>query len=94
MTLMDAAVLGDEHGVIKLDGPNPFVVQMQSFFASRPRGHGKYDVASAVGFEPTIPQVLCVYLDGFSGGKIFCQRYGAAWLSASKCDGCSKNRFQ
>ena len=90
-TLMEA---GEEKGVTVLSSPNPQYFVLQEFFASRPRGHGKYDVYDMEGVEPMTPQVLCVYLDGLGEGKIYCQRYGSAWLPASKCAGCSKNRFK
>lgn len=91
---MDAAVLGDKMGVVKLSGPNPFVVQMQEFFMAKPRGHGKYDFGALQGFEPANPRVFCAFCGGFSGSLVHCNRYGADWIPAGRCVECPSNWFK
>lgn len=92
--LMKATVKGDELGILDLSMKNPFIVQMQHYFASRPRGHGKYEAAGLAGSEPATPAVLCVFSDGYHEGKVFCQLYGAGWVEAGKCVSCPKNRLR
>jgi hypothetical protein len=92
--LMQATVKGDELGVIKIGSENPSIIQIVEQFASRPRGHGKYDTTSMPGFEPEAPSVYCVFCGGFSGGLVFCQRHGSDWLPASRCADCPSNWFK
>jgi hypothetical protein len=75
-------------------GSNPIIVNLTQNFGARPRGHGKYDAAYMTAPVPGSPAVLCLYCDGFREGEVFCQRYGADWIPASKCSTCPKNRFQ
>ena len=90
-TLMET---GEKQGATVLGSANPQYFVLQEFFGSRPRGHGKYDTTSMVGFGEGHAGVLCLWCDGARPGEIFCQRYGAAWVPESKCTDCSKNRFQ
>jgi hypothetical protein len=92
--LMKATVKGDEVGVLDLSMKNPFIVQMQHYFPARPRGHGKYDVAEMGTIVPSDPRVYCAFCGGFSGGLVFCQRYGSDWLPSSRCEGCPSNWFK
>lgn len=46
--LMQAAVKGEETGIVDVSTANPLIVQVNHFFAALPRGHGKYDVAAMV----------------------------------------------
>jgi hypothetical protein len=92
--LITAVVQGEELGVVKLQGPNPFIVQLNSYFGARPRGHGKYDFGLGLGPEPRAPGVLCLFMDGVDGDQVFCQKRGGLWLPLSVCSTCPKNRFQ
>jgi hypothetical protein len=94
LAMIDAYIEGDKRGLIQIGSTNPAIVHLQQFFASRPRGHGKYDTTSMLGFEPETPRVYCVFCGGFSGGLVFCQRYGSDWLPASRCADCPSNWFK
>ena len=94
LAMIDAYVEGDKRGLIQIGSTNPAVVHLQQFFASRPRGHGKYDVGALGGFEPSPPQVYCAFCGGFSGSLVFCQRYGSNWLPSSRCVDCTSNYFK
>jgi hypothetical protein len=85
---------GEKHGNIILGSPNPTFFVLQEYFMAKPRGHGKYDTTSMMGFEPEAPSVYCVFCGGFSGGLVFCQRYGSDWLPASRCADCPSNWFK
>ena len=92
--LLTAVEKGDELGVVDLAASNPVIVQLQEFYASRPRGHGKYDVSHNVAEYGVTPQVYCVFCGGFSGSLVFCQRYGSNWLPSARCVECPSNWFK
>jgi hypothetical protein len=93
-SLIKAFIEGEKRGLVDLSTKNPVTVQVVNLFAAHPRGHGKYDAAYMPAPVPGSPAVLCLYCDGFREGEVFCQRYGADWIPASKCSTCPKNRFQ
>jgi hypothetical protein len=93
-SLIKAFIEGEKRGLVDLSTKNPVTVQVVNLFASRPRGHGKYDAARVVDARSDEAAVLCLYCDGVRGGEVFCQRFGAVWVPASKCSACPKNRFQ
>jgi hypothetical protein len=93
LAMIDAYIEGDKRGLIQIGSPNPAIVHLHQFFAARPRGHGKYDAAYMTVPVPGSSAVLCLYCDGFREGEVFCQRYGADWVPASKCSTCPKNRI-
>lgn len=92
--LLTAVEKGAELGVVDLTSANPSIVQVQEFYASKPRGHGKYDTTYMAAPESSRPNVLCLYLDGVRAGEVFCQRFGGMWHPASRCGECPKNRLQ
>jgi len=94
LAMIDAYIEGEKRGLIQVGSPNPVIIHLQQFFASRPRGHGKYDVASATPGAGSNPAVLCLYLDGVYGGEVFCQWVGGLWIPASRCMDCPKNRLK
>jgi hypothetical protein len=84
---------GEKHGNIILGSPNPTFFVLQEYFMARPRGHGKYYTTSILGPGGPEPAVLCLWCDGFREGEVFCQRYGAGWVQASRCAACRYNRI-
>jgi len=75
-------------------GSNPIIVNLTQNFGAKPRGHGKYDFSQFAGQPVSQPEVLCLYCDGVSADRVYCQRYGADWVPTSKCSTCPKNRLQ
>lgn len=91
--LLDAVDEGDKRGVIKLSGPNPFIITVQEFYSARPKAPGKY--AFPVGFEParlpSVPRCGQVQSVSLGAGEIYCSGAGT-WVSPEKCGKCGFNR--
>jgi len=93
-SLIKAFIEGEKRGLVDLSTKNPVTVQVVNLFAAHPRGHGKYDTTSMMGFEPEAPSVYCVFCGGFSGGLVFCQRHGSNWIPIGRCAECPSNWFK
>ena len=94
LAMLDAYEAGEKAGVTVIGGANPVIAQVNTIVASRPRGHGKYDVAGLGTYIPNGPQVYCAFCGGFSGSLVFCQRYGSNWLPSARCVECPSNWFK
>jgi len=94
LAMIDAYIEGDKRGLIQIGSTNPAVVHLQQFFASKPRGHGKYDLAGLGAAAPSAPQVYCVFCGGFSGSLVHCNRHGPNWIQIGRCVGCPSNWFK
>jgi len=83
--LIDAAIKGEEHGVVNIAGPNPVIINLTHVFLGRPRSTWKAEVPVEIPPGPHCP--VCGArevsetqpLDGiFREGR--CLRCGATWL--------------
>jgi hypothetical protein len=93
-TLIKAFIEGEKRGLVDLGTHNPVTIQVVNLFGARPRGHGKYDLENLPINDITQESVLCAYIDGVNGSKVFCQKRGGLWLPLSVCSTCPKNRLR
>jgi len=91
--LLDAVDQGEQLGVVKLTGPNPFIVQIHEFYAARPKAPGKY--AFPLEFKPAgqfeVPRCDLLQSVSVGTGEVYCGGAGT-WVSLEKCRKCSFNR--
>jgi len=91
--LVLATVKGDEMGVIDLAAKNPITIQLQSFYAARPKAPGKY--AFPLEFKPAgqfeVPRCDLLQSVSVGTGEVYCGGAGT-WVSPEKCRKCSFSR--
>ena len=91
--LLDAVDQGEKLGVVKLTGPNPFIIQMHQYFAAGPKAPGKYrfpaEFASGGPFE--VPRCGYVQRVDPAAGEVFCSR-ARTWVRPEVCRGCRLQR--
>ena len=86
-----ALIKGSELGVVDLAAKNPLIIQMQSFFGARPRGHGKYKFYSEK-LDPLTGAVRCRYLrhHDWNVGRLGWCRDIKMWVTPDICLTCVK----
>jgi len=85
--LIEAALKGDETGLVSLGAPNPVVVNISHVFLGKPRSPWKVDVSEAVRAGPCCPacgsgEIRVISPEGVVYREGRCFRCGAQWLVA------------
>jgi len=83
--LIDAALKGDELGVVTVGAPNPAVIQVTHNFIGAPRSKWKFPLP--VPFVGRVPVCESAYRVHAQNGTIACSRWGRG-VSAAECERC------